>query len=502
MQAHFTELTTSSQLLPPPQGHRDIFGRPDAALWYAAQQSEIDGLRKKNFIRRLIRRDEVPKNAKIISNFWLNVKKSSGYKSRWVLRGDQQVKTIDSLETHAPVVEAATFRTLCAIAARENLDMIHVDVNQAFTNSKHTGPEVYTTQPEGFHVPGKEGYIMVLDIGLYGLTESALLWYETAKTALESIGFVTSSADACLFIRNESGGSRIYIVCHVDDFILCATKDSPKLTEIKNFLDQKFGIKCLGEAKHFTSYEITRDRKAKTITLHQSKYAQELLDFTNMTDCIPLDAPPLSINDLSKEQCPTTPSEKTEMSLIPYSEVVGGLLFLSSKTKLEISHSVNKLAKYNSNPGPAHWKAVKDVLRYVKGTINMGITFDGATELELTAFMDSNFAQDVDTRRSTAAFIFIFGQGAISAKSTLLKAVMTSSCEAEIGAMYIATSEVVWLRRLLSDFGYICKKPTILHGDNQGALKYAKTYERAGKMKHINVKHFFVREKLQDLRFA
>jgi hypothetical protein len=81
-------------------------------------------------------------------------------------------------------------------------------------------------------------------------------------------------------------------------------------------------------------------------------------------------------------------------------------------------------------------------------------------------------------------------------KSKLQKAVTTSSCEAEIAALYAAVSETVWLRRLLESMGYSPTSPTILYEDNQGAIKYSSTRESYGRMKHIDIKHMFIREQM------
>ena len=179
----------------------------------------------------------------------------------------------------------------------------------------------------------------------------------------------------------------------------------------------------------------------------------------------------------------------------PYSETIGALLHLSTKTRPEIAHSVSVLARYNSNPGKRHWNCVKQVLRYLKGTNTFGLVLGGDT-LELYGSVDANFAQNPDNRKSYVGFMFKFGNGAISSCSVSTKTVMTSSCETEIAAMFYGCSEAIWLRRLAASFGYCQSDPTLILGDNQGALKWSNNCESNGRMKHINCKFFFVRERI------
>ena len=177
---------------------------------------------------------------------------------------------------------------------------------------------------------------------------------------------------------------------------------------------------------------------------------------------------------------------------------MGALLHIAYRTRPDISHAVSVFARFNSNPGRQHWNAVKNLLRYLKGTSMMGLVLGGEDPLCLTAYVDANFAQDPDSRRSTSGYVFVFGNAAISSKSTLQKAVTTSSCEAEIAALFTATSEAIWLRRLPTSMGYSPSGPTRVHEDNQGAIKYSASKEAYGRMKHIDIKHLFIREKLKE----
>lgn len=492
-----------SQLLPPPNHYKNISGRPDAAAWYEAADKEISGLRSRGFIRSLIPRSEVPKVDLIYKSRYVFTRKASGLaKARWCIRGDMRKRhekrfpeTIDhSFTTYAPVAENATFKTLCAIVAHEDLEFEQVDVDQAFTCANHPGT-VYVEQPEGYTVPGKEDHVIVLGVAVYGLPESPILWNEEIDQYLVSEGFVSSDADPCLYMKEFESG-KMYILVYVDDLAI-AHSSLETIKVFKNRLHAKYGIKDLGPLRKFTSYQIERDRLEHTITIHQHDYISELISSAQMPLCAPLSAPPTTLNHLSKTMSPQSDIERADMAGIPYRETVGALLHIANRTRPDLAHAVSVLSRFNSNPGKQHWNAVKQLLRYLKGTSRIGLVLGGKDPLKLIAYVDANFAQDPDSRRSTSGFVFLFGKAAVSFKSRLQKAVTTSSCEAEIAALFGAASESVWLRRLLSFFGYLPDGPTTIFEDNQGAIKFSHSRESYGRMKHIDIKHRFIREQIR-----
>ena len=78
---------------------------------------------------------------------------------------------------------------------------------------------------------------------------------------------------------------------------------------------------------------------------------------------------------LSPEQCPKTSQEKQAMSTVPYINAVGALMYLATATRPDIANAVSILARFSSNPGLQHWQAVKHLMRYLKGTMDMKLTY-------------------------------------------------------------------------------------------------------------------------------
>jgi ribonuclease HI len=153
-------------------------------------------------------------------------------------------------------------------------------------------------------------------------------------------------------------------------------------------------------------------------------------------------------------------------------------------------------------PTEAHWKAAKGVLRYLASTTTYGIIF-GESGLTLEAYCDADYAGDIDTRRSTTAYVFTLGGGAISWSSRLQPTVAASTTEAEYMAAAYAIKEALWLRTLLSELG-LDSEPITIYADSQSAIKLLKNPVLSMRSKHIDVIYHFARERVarKDVSFS
>jgi hypothetical protein len=143
---------------------------------------------------------------------------------------------------------------------------------------------------------------------------------------------------------------------------------------------------------------------------------------------------------------------------------------------------------------------VKHIFRYLKGTIDRGITFCRGEGLkQLKCYCDSDWAGDMVKRRSTSGFVFLLAEGPILWKSSIQRVQAQSSCEAEYIAAAHCAKQAIWLRQLLREIGCDQLKATIIKCDNQGAIRVALNtdgvHERS---KHIDLKHHFVRDRVED----
>ncbi|MCO5593545.1 hypothetical protein L7F22_047559 [Adiantum nelumboides] len=179
-----------------------------------------------------------------------------------------------------------------------------------------------------------------------------------------------------------------------------------------------FDMKDMGEASHILGMRIQRDRSAKLIWLFQTEYIDKVLQRFNMDREKELSVPLPSYVKLSKQDCPKSKKEKAEMEKIPYASAVSSLMYAMIATRPNIAFAVGVVSRYMSNPGKKHWEAVKGILRYLKVTKNMCICY-GSQELSVMGYTDSDYARDLDNRRSTSGYVFTMAGGPVSWRSRL-----------------------------------------------------------------------------------
>ena len=176
-----------------------------------------------------------------------------------------------------------------------------------------------------------------------------------------------------------------------------------------------------------------------------------------------------------------------------YPSLVGKLLYVSNCTRPDITVSVNHLSRYMSAPTARHWEQAKRILRYLKGTAEFCITFSGDISSDLLMWQDSSYG-DGDNRRSRTGFVAMVCGGTVAWGSKLQSTVALSTTEAEYMALAAAAQEVLFLRQLLSDFGFTQSHPTLMFEDNKSCISLATNPMTTAKTKHIDIRYHFVRD--------
>ena len=206
-------------------------------------------------------------------------------------------------------------------------------------------------------------------------------------------------------------------------------------------------MKDLGELSWRLGMQVRRDRRQRTLEISQTSYIDQILAKYGMTDCRPVGTP-------VEGALPRLNTEAGGRADGEYMSLVGSLLYAAMVTRPDIAYGVQVLGRHLQSSGPEHWDAAKRLLRYLKGTRELGIVYGGHKEpLELVGYSDSDWAGDHETRRSTTAYLFQLAGGAISWKSRLQPTVALSSTEAEYMSACAAAQEAIYLRRLVTDLG-------------------------------------------------
>ena len=252
---------------------------------------------------------------------------------------------------------------------------------------------------------------------------------------MHRLGFVKSKFDGCVYIKYRNEVVVAWLLLYVDDMLI-AGPDIREIEKIKRQLNSVFEMKDLGCAKRILGIDIVRDRAFKRLWLLQSDYLARMLKKYQMNNSKGVSTPLSQQFKLSADQGPKTEQEKKEMEMIPYSNIVGSLMYTMVCTRPDMAQAMSVVSRYMSNPGRSHWQAVKWLMRYTKGSQGVGIMYGGVCEEAsdpLVGFCDSDYAANLDNRKSQSEYILTLFGSAISWKSSMQSVVALSTTEAEYG---------------------------------------------------------------------
>ncbi|XP_035844135.1 secreted RxLR effector protein 161-like [Helianthus annuus] len=174
-----------------------------------------------------------------------------------------------------------------------------------------------------------------------------------------------------------------------------------------------------------------------------------------------------------------------------YRRLIGSLRYLLH-TRPDLGYSTGVLSRFMEKPKLCHLQALKQVLRYVKGTVGFGLKYRRGGDGKLLGYSDSGHG--LDDGRSTTGIVFYHSNNLITWASQKQRTVALSSCEAEFMAATSATCQALWLRNLLSDLTGEAPQQVKLLVDNESAIALMKNPVFHGRSKHIDTKYHFIRE--------
>ena len=302
-----------------------------------------------------------------------------------------------------------------------------------------------------------------------------------------SIGYHQSTADPCIYVRDTC-----IVAVYVDDLII-AMKTPEEIQEVKQLLNSQFQMKDMGELHYCLGITIERDKTEKSIRLHQKQYIPIMMRKFKLEDAKPMSTPADPNVKLCKDDGVSKAVDSTS-----YQSMLGSLLYAFITTRPDISQASAVVSKYNLNPSEAHLNALKRILRYLKGTLDITLRCRKSDKDEVLGYSDADYAGDMDDRHSTIGNLFLMSGGPISWYSKKQPIVTLSTAEAEYVALSTATQEAVWIRKLLSDLGVSQDQPTTIMEDNQGAICIAKNPVTHSRSKHIDVRYHYIREALNS----
>ncbi|CAM8881217.1 unnamed protein product [Rhodiola kirilowii] len=352
-------------------------------------------------------------------------------------------------------------------------------------------------QPIGFIDKNHPEHVCLLQRSIYGLKQSPRLWNKKFDACMLSLGFLRSKYDTCLYFKSMKSDVVLYVLLYVDDILLISNSKST-IAKLKSELKQHFDMKDLGVAQKILGVKIVRNRNNGTMYLSQSDYITKVLNKFSMLNSKPSPIPLGGHLVLTKADCPSSESDKQQMKDVPYDIAVGSVMYAMLCTRPDLAFSVSVLSRFMSNPGNAHWTAMKYLLKYIAGTQNLGLVYKKyESKTELKGYVDPDYASNKDTRKSTTALYFTWCGNCISWKSQQQSIVALSSTEAEYIAAVEAIKEAIWLQGILGEIQNKVYVPT-MNIDSQSAVYLCKDPVYHERTKHIDVRYHFIRDKIEN----
>ena len=397
------------------------------------------------------------------------------FKARLVAKGYKQKPGIDYFEVFAPVARLDTIRMLISLSAQNNWKIHQMDVKSAFLNGT-LEEEVYVEQPAGYEIEGNEDKVYRLKKALYGLKQAPRAWYKKIDSYFLQHGFQRCPFEHTLYIKFIDPGDVLIVCLYVDDLIFTGN-NSKMIAEFREAMIKCFEMTDLGLMSYFLGIEVVQ--QSDGIFISQKKYAVDILKKFKMENSKPVSTP------VEEKLKLTRGNGGKRVNPTYYKSLIGSLRYLTA-TRPDIVFGVGLLSRFI--PRDYHLQGAKRILRYIKGTLTDGIFYANNDDVKLVGYTDSDWAGDLETRKSTSGYAFHLGSGAVSWSSKKQPVVALSTAEAEYIAATSCATQAVWLRRILEVMHQKQNTPTEIFCDNKSAIALSKNPVFHGRSKHIDIR--------------
>jgi hypothetical protein len=457
--------------------------------WREAMDEEMNSI-VKNQTWEL---SNLPKGAKCIGVKWIYKTKLNEhgevnkFKARLVAKGYSQEHGINYTEVYAPVARMDTIRTLLSSAAHKGWDIYQLDVKSAFLHGV-LAEKVYVQQPKGYVVKGAEDKVYKLHKALYGLKQAPRAWFSRIEEYFIKEGLVKSQNEETLFFKTNKIGNILLVSIYVDDLIYTGDDES-MVKDFKESMQKEFDMSDLGKMRYFLGIEVLQTPLG--IHISQGKYAFEVLQRFGMENCNAVCNPMVPGNKLDMD----VDGERVDETY--YKQIIGSLMYITT-TRPDLQFSVSLLSRYMSRPTLMHLQAAKRVLRYLSGTMDFGIWYKRGGDGEMLIYTDSDFAGDIDSRKSTSGYVFLIDNAAVAWSSKKQPIVTLSTTEAEYVAASSCACQAIWFNRILEELKYDVEGSTVILCDNTSTIKLSKNPVFHGRCKHIGVRFHFLRDLVNE----
>jgi hypothetical protein len=393
------------------QTFRAAISSANSHHWKAAMQEEFDSL----IANGTWEYQKLPPGCRAIQCKWVYKQKLGidglvdRYKARLVAKGFTQHEGIDYKETFSPTIKFDSIRTILAVAVADDMDITQFDVKTAYLHGE-IEEELYMAQPVGFEDPQHEGEVCRLHKALYGLWQSARLWNRKFSQFLNNNGLVATQADDSVYFSRAN--PRLIITLFVDDG-MAYNVDAENIRHILSFMSDAFTI-TTGYPEVYVGLHIVQIREQRILQIDQTRYICTKLQKYGFQDSYPV-AVPADLASASQLSISGALGDEDLDTVFSYQECVGAWQWVVSGTRPDISYTISKTGQYNAAPRTPHVAALKRLMKYLNGTADLKLTYGGDhINNVLTAYVDADFAMDIDDRKSRSGFALMLNGGPIS----------------------------------------------------------------------------------------
>ncbi|KAK6120549.1 hypothetical protein DH2020_045715 [Rehmannia glutinosa] len=285
------------------------------------------------------------------------------------------------------------------------------------------------------------------------------------------------------FIQEEKWQDCLLVQIYVDDIIFCATNES-LCKKFSKLMQGEFEMSMIGELNFFLELQIKQCQEG--IYISQSNYTKELPKKFGIEEGRTVTTPMETNVKLDKDEKVKSVDESK------YRGMIGSLLY-STASRPDILHVVCLCACFQSNHKESNMSVVKRIFRYLKGTISYGLFYPKNENFSLKGYSDSDYAENIDDRKSTSGSCRVFGDCLVSWFLKKQNCVSLSTAEAEYISAAFCCTQLLWMKQTLAD--YKCSFENIpIFCDNTSAINITQNPVHHNRTKHIEFRHHFLRD--------
>lgn len=430
-------------------------------------------------------------------------------KARLVANGQQQDREIYT-DGSSPTVSTTAVFFVAGLAAAERRAVMTVDFPGAFLHTKMPAgsPKVLVRlgkletmilvrlEPSYAKYVRADGTCVVrLEKALYGCVESAKMWFNKISSELKSLGYKSNAYDICVFNRLEADGTQSTITLHVDDMKVTATTEE----HLDGIVAELRGIypaltdECVHRGRVHDYLGMTFDyRQPGKCLVKMEGYIEDCL-----SEChdIPGTSDTPAAGNLFESDEASTPLAKAEQER--FHSIAAKFGYLGKRVRPDILVAVSFLSKRVLAPTAQDWRKLVKLVRYIRGSKDLGLTLEFDKNVNVIAYVDASFGVHSDRRSHTGCTISL-GKGSAYAKSSTQKIVTKSSTEAELVALSDSGGQAIWARHFLTEQGYDMD-PAKVWQDNQSTLAMIKNGKsNSDRTRHIDIRYFWLTNRASE----